>query len=184
MLHRADEADAVDELGLGMRVGADAHLEDREHVLSAVRQGAEAAGEHVLVDEGDRAEGAARDEHGTLVEIFAGHLRVAFGAEEHRVRQAEPHEPQGRGAVVEGAARRTAEVGELDLDAAGADFVDEGGEEAVDAVARVEGGMDEVDADRAEGVLLAARVLVPEPEVKDDLARLGARLVLEADPDP
>ena len=75
-------------------------------------------------------------------------------------------------------------MGELDLDAAGADLVDERREEVVDAVAGVEGGVDQVDADRTERVLLAPRVLVPEAEVENDLARLGARLVLEADSDP
>ena len=75
-------------------------------------------------------------------------------------------------------------MGELDLDAAGADLVDESSQEAIDAVAGIERGVDEVDADRAEGVLLAPRVLVPETQVKDDLAGLGFGLVLEADPDP
>lgn len=75
-------------------------------------------------------------------------------------------------------------MGELDLDAAGADLVDERREEVVDAVAGIEGGVDQVDPDRTERVLLAARVLVPEAEVEDDFAGLGARLVLEADPDP
>jgi hypothetical protein len=77
-----------------------------------------------------------------------------------------------------------AEVGELDLHATGADLVDEGQQEGVDAVTRVEGRVDEVDADGAQGVLLAARVLVPETQVEDDLAGLGARLILKADPDP
>ena len=184
VLHRADEADTVDELGLRMRVRTDAHLEERDHVLAAVGQRAESAGEHVLVDEGDRPERTARDEHRTLIEVLAGDLRVAFGTEEHRIRQAKTHETQGRGAIIEGAERRTAEVGELDLDAAGADLVDERREEAIDAVAGIERGVDEVDPDRAERVLLAARVLVPEAEMKDDFARLGSRLVLEADPDP
>ena len=73
---------------------------------------------------------------------------------------------------------------ELDLDASGTHFVDQGGEEVVDAIARVEGGVDEVHADGPEGVLLASCILIPETKMEDDLAWLGLWMVLKADPDP
>lgn len=72
----------------------------------------------------------------------------------------------------------------LDLDAPGAHFVNQGGEEVIDAIARIEGGVDEVHANGAEGVLLATRVLIPETKMEDDLAWLGLGMVLKADADP
>jgi hypothetical protein len=75
-------------------------------------------------------------------------------------------------------------MGELDLDPAGADLIDEGGQEVIDAVARAERRMDEIHPDGAEGVLLPPGILVPEAEMEDDLARLGLRMILEADADP
>ena len=73
---------------------------------------------------------------------------------------------------------------ELDLHPADAHAFDEGGEEGVHAGPGVEGGVDEVDPDDAEGVLLAARVLVPQPQVQEHLAGRAERRLLKAQADP
>ena len=180
----AIEADAVDELRLGVRVRPDAHLEERQDVRPGVAEVAQRAGQHVLVDQGDGAEGAAGDKEVLLIEVFAGHLGDALGSEQDGVGQPQPDQAEGGGTVVEGAERGAAEVDEFDLDPTDADPFDEGGEEGVDAGPGVEGGVDEVDPDDAEGVLLTARILVPQPQVQEHLAGRAERRLLEAQADP
>ena len=58
-------------------------------------------------------------------------------------------------------------MGELDLDATGADFIDQRGKEVIDAIARVEGRVDEVNTDCTERVLLAVRVLIPKTKMEN-----------------
>jgi hypothetical protein len=126
----------------------------------------------------------ASDEQVFLVEVFAGDLGDALGPEQHGVGQAQADQAERRGPVVEGAEGGALEMDELDLHPADAHAFDEGGEEGVHAGPGVEGGVDEVDPDDAEGVLLAPRVLVPQPQVQEHLARRGERRLLEAQPDP
>ena len=116
------------------------------------------------------------------MEVFARDLRIAFRTEEHGVCEAEADEPQGGRAIVEGAKSWPAEMDELDLDAPGAHFVNQGGEEVVDAIARIEGGVDEVHADSAEGVYKAALEVMG---VKTEGIHASAyKAILEAQPKP
>ena len=75
-------------------------------------------------------------------------------------------------------------MSKLYFNAAGPDLIDQGIEEVVDAIARIKGGVDEVDADGPEGVLLTVRILVPKTEMEDDFAWFSLGPILEADANP
>ena len=75
-------------------------------------------------------------------------------------------------------------MSKLYFNAAGPDLIDQGIEKVVDAIARIKGGVDEVDADGTEGVLLTVRILVPKTEMEDDFAWFSLGPILEADANP
>jgi hypothetical protein len=136
------------------------------------------------VDDGRRPEAAALDEHGLLAQHLARLQHLPVGAEHRDPRQAEPDELEGHQAVVDPAELDAAEGDEVDLDASGREPVEQAAHDLLGLLPLEEGGVQEVDADDAERLLLQRGVLVEHPDVDDDLAGLVAGLGLEAHAHP
>lgn len=140
--------------------------------------------EHVDVDLGDWAEAAAFDEDCLFIERFGGLGDFASGGEEDRVGEAASHEVEIGYAVVDAFEGGSGEVDEIDFDAFGANVVDEGFDQFLDVVVKVEGSVDEVGAEDADGVLLLDVFGIPEASVQKDLVRRTAWAGLEANAHP
>ena len=101
------------------------------------------------------AEAAAFDEDGLLVEDLGGLKNFAAGAEHDGVGEAVAHEVERHEAVVHVSEGGAGEFQHVHLDTIEAQIIGEGGDELLKVVAVVEGGVNEVGADDADGLLLA-----------------------------
>ena len=142
------------------------------------------AGEHVGVDERGRVEATAEDEDGFFVEPFADLHDLAFCGEEGGVGEAAFDELEGDLAVVDLGEVGAVEFEHVDLDRAWAEFFGEGFDERAERVAVVEGGVDEIDAEDAEGALLFEVGVVGETDVEEDFVGFAEWSGLEADAEP
>jgi hypothetical protein len=79
---------------------------------------------------------------------------------------------------------RAVEFEHVDLDRAWAEFFGEGFDERAERVAVVEGGVDEIDAEDAEGALLFEVGVVGETDVEEDFVGFAERAGLDADAEP
>ena len=142
------------------------------------------AGEHVGVDERGRVEATAEDEDGFFVETFADLHDLAFCGEEGGVGEAAFDELEGDLAVVDLSEVGAVEFEHVNLDRAWAEFFGEGFDERAERVAVVEGGVDEIDAEDAEGALLFEIGVVGETDVEEDFVGFAERAGLDADAEP
>ena len=140
--------------------------------------------QHVDVHMGDRAEAAALDQDRLLVEDLRGLQDGAVGSEHHRVGQAELHQVKRHEAIVHLLEGGAAELQHVDLDAVRAQVVEKGLDQLLGVRPVVEGAVDDVDADDAQGLLLEHVLPVPHPHVQEDVARLRVGLGLEPDAHP
>ena len=76
------------------------------------------------------------------------------------------------------------ELDHIDLDAGDGEVVDEAPQHFLGVAARVERGVDEVDPEDAERLLLLEVLPVPHADVHEDVVRGAARFGLEADAHP
>jgi hypothetical protein len=96
---------------------------------------------------------------------FAGNLRLAVWPEENGIGQAEAHKADGGLGGIDVGDGGAGEVEPIDLDALGADALEEGLKEGIGVGKVMECGMDEVNADETDGVLLARGGAIPETKV-------------------
>ncbi len=139
--------------------------------------------EHIQGQMGDGAEAAALDEDRFFVKDLGGLDDLAIGGEhggagEPMLDELERHEP-----VVHLLKAGPGELDHVDLDPLGGQVIHERGDEVVLAV-EVERGVNEIDPDDAERLLLLEVLLVQHPDVDEDLRGLRAGLGLEADAHP
>ena len=140
--------------------------------------------EHVDVHVRHRPEAAALDEYRLLVEHLGGLKDLALLAEHDGVREAVLDQEERHQAVVHVREGGPREAQHVDLDPVHAEVVAQGLDQLREVLAVVEGPVDEVDPDDAQGLLLEHGLLVPHPHVEHDLAWLALRLGLEPEAQP
>ena len=139
--------------------------------------------EHVQRNVGNGAEAAALDEDGLFVEDLGGLDDFAIGGEHGGAGEAVLDELEGHEAIVDLLEAGAGEFNHVDLDALGSEAVDKRCDEGALAV-EIKGGVNEIDADDAEGLLLLVIFLIEHANVDEDLGGLGAGLGLEANAHP
>ena len=95
------------------------------------------------------------------------------------------HELETHEAVIHFGEARAGKFNHLDLDAlAAGEVIEQEGNDFFRITTMIKGGVNEVDADAAQGFLLAHDDLVQQPHMDDDLGSFFARLGLELDAQP
>jgi hypothetical protein len=101
-----------------------------------------------------------------------------------RVTEADPHQMEREEPIVDPGKGRPPHHHPIDLEALAADVVEERFEQLIGMAPVMDTGVDEIHAEASEGILLACVARIEHPDVNDDVVRLAAGLVLEADPHP
>ena len=127
----------------------------------------------------DRAETPALDKDGLFIKHLAGLEHRAIRPKHRRTAQPELHELERHEPVVHVAKLDAFEINEINLDAAGAQFVEQALHELVGLVVEEKRAEEQIHADDAERLLLERRLGVQHAHMDDDLARLIVRMRLE-----
>ena len=140
--------------------------------------------DHLEIEPRHRTEPASLEEHTAPADRLGGEQGLAVGAEEHRMREADPHEMEGEEPVVDAGEDGPPHHHPIDLEALPPHVVEERLEQLVGIAPVMDTGMDEVHAKTTEGILLAGIARVEHPNVDDDVIGGAAGLLLEANPHP
>lgn len=140
--------------------------------------------EEVIGENRQGTEAAAFHEEGFFVEDVGGLDGVAPAAEDGGLGESLRDELEAHDAIVHLNEFRAGELRHIDFDAGGGEVVEKRANESFRAVAEVEGAVDEIDADGAEGILLLDILRIQHADVDNDLAERGAWGGLEADAQP
>ncbi len=131
--------------------------------------------EHVDRLVGDRAEPAADDQDGALVEHLGGLDDLSLGGEHGRLGQAAVHQLEAHQPVIDPGEGRPGELDQVNVDPLVRESVEQVAQEG-DRRDLVERGVDQVDAQDAHRLLLQGRLAVEEADVQHDLRRRRAGL--------
>ena len=139
---------------------------------------------HVEHGIGEGTETAALEQHGFLVKELAGDHGLAIGGEHGGFGEPLLDELQGHEAVVHAHKGGAGKFDHVHFHALAGEAVEQRADELFGLGMLVEGGVDEVHADDAHGLLLARGFPVQHPHMDDDGGRFAAGDGLELDAQP
>ncbi len=147
----------------------------RLHIGAISLECAQCRARQVEVHIGDRSEPAALHEHRLLVEDFGGLQHPAVGGEHGRPGQAQLHQAQAHDAIIDLFEFRARELDEVDLDALGAQPIEEGLDQPIRIVIEVLRPVDEIEPNDTQRFLLQGVLDIEHAHMNDDLAAVGHR---------